>query len=104
MGFAKEEVCGHGFRASARTMLAQVLGIPDALMEAQLAHVVEDANGTAYNRTTFLSQRKQMMQIWADYCDALRMGDTQTVLERVRALPFVKASANQDFEYTSISL
>ena len=44
------------------------------LIKHQLAHVVKDANGQAYNRTTHLPARKEMMQVWADYLDTLRVG------------------------------
>ena len=62
----------HGFRASARTMLAEVLGFPIEVIEMELGHAVKDANGRAYNRTTYLEQRREMMQAWADYLDELR--------------------------------
>ena len=65
---------GHGFRAMARTMLAERLGVDEAIIEAQLAHAVPDALGRAYNRTEFLTQRRAMMQQWADYLDRLRYG------------------------------
>lgn len=68
----REEMTGHGFRAMARTILEEQLRKPAYLIEAQLAHVVRDANGRAYNRTTHLEERKTMMQEWADYLDALR--------------------------------
>ena len=74
MGFPKDEVTGHGFRATARTMLDEVLGIAPAVIEAQLAHSVKDSLGSAYNRTEFMEQRKQMMQRWADHLDGLRRG------------------------------
>jgi integrase len=74
MGFAKEEVTGHGFRATARTLLAERLDIPPDVIEAQLAHAVGDSLGRAYNRTQFLEQRRRMMSIWADYLDTLREG------------------------------
>lgn len=74
MGFPKDEMSGHGFRAMARTLLAERLGIDEAVIEAQLAHAVKDALGRAYNRTEFLSQRRQMLQTWADYLDKLRDG------------------------------
>lgn len=64
--------CAHGFRSSARTMLDEVLGFRVEWIEHQLAHAVRDALGRAYNRTTHLPQRKEMMQKWADYLDALR--------------------------------
>jgi integrase len=71
MGFAATEVTAHGFRATARTMLVEQLGVEAEVVEAQLAHAVKDSLGRAYNRTTFLSQRTEMMQKWADYLDQL---------------------------------
>ena len=74
MGFPKDEMTGHGVRATARTMLAERLGVDEAVIEAQLAHGVRDSLGRAYNRTQFLAQRSTMMQTWADYLDKLRKG------------------------------
>ena len=74
MGFPKDEMTGHGFRAMARTMLAERLGVDVAVIEAQLAHSVPDALGRAYNRTEFSEQRRTMMQTWADYLARLRTG------------------------------
>ncbi len=74
MGFPADEATGHGFRATARTMLAERLGVDVAVIEAQLAHSVSDSLGRAYNRTEFLEQRRTMMQTWADYLDRLRKG------------------------------
>lgn len=73
MGIEKDEMSGHGFRAMARTILDEVLGFRVDWIEHQLAHAVKDANGRAYNRTTFLPQRKEMMQRWADYLDNLKL-------------------------------
>jgi integrase len=73
-GIGKEEMCGHGFRAMARTILDEVLGYRVDWIEHQLAHAVRDANGRAYNRTSHLSDRKKMMQGWADYLDSLKAG------------------------------
>jgi len=73
MGYdTKTEITGHGFRAMARTILAEELHQKPEVIEHQLAHRVPDALGTAYNRTKFLKERKEMMQIWADYLDGLR--------------------------------
>ena len=72
MGISKDEMCGHGFRAMARTMLDEVLGYRPDLIEQQLAHQVRDPNGRAYNRTKHLAERKEMMQDWADYLGRLR--------------------------------
>jgi integrase len=72
LGYAKDVHCGHGFRASARTMLDEVLGERVDLIEHQLAHAVKDTNGRAYNRTAHLQERRAMMQRWADYLDELK--------------------------------
>lgn len=74
MGFPKDEMTGHGFRAMARTMLAERLGVDEAVIEAQLAHAVSGALGRAYNRTQFTEQRRSMMQTWAEYLDQSRKG------------------------------
>lgn len=74
MGYAKEEMSGHGFRAMARTMLDEVLQFRPDIIEHQLAHAVKDPNGRAYNRTSHLTERKKMMQTWADYLDKLKAG------------------------------
>ena len=74
MGIAKDEMSGHGFRATARTILDEVLGFRPDLIEHQLAHAVRDPNGRAYNRTAHLPERHKMMQAWADYLDKLARG------------------------------
>jgi len=74
MGFAKDVMTAHGFRATARTILDEVLNERVDLIEHQLAHRVIDPNGRAYNRTAHLPARRQMMQRWADYLDKLRAG------------------------------
>lgn len=72
LGISKEEATGHGFRATARTLLDEVLGVRPDIIEHQLAHAVRDPNGRAYNRTAHLIERKKMMQDWADYLDLLK--------------------------------
>lgn len=73
LGFNKDEVVGHGFRATARTILDEVLHVRPDFIEHQLAHAVRDPNGRAYNRTTHLAERCKMMQQWADYLDGLKV-------------------------------
>lgn len=82
MGYTPEIQTWHGFRASARTMLAERLECDPLVIEAQLAHAVKDANGRAYNRTTYIKQRAAMMQTWADYLDRLRTGADVIPLHR----------------------
>jgi integrase len=72
LGYTNEQMTPHGFRAMARTILDEILGYRIDWIEHQLAHAVIDANGRAYNRTSHLEGRKQMMQCWADYLDGLR--------------------------------
>lgn len=74
MGYSKEVHTAHGFRATARTIMDEVLGERVDLIEHQLAHTVKDSNGRAYNRTAHLPARRVMMQTWADYLDKLRIG------------------------------
>jgi len=84
MGF-KGIQTAHGFRATARTILDEVLQQRADFTEHQLAHAVRDPNGRAYNRTTFLPERQQMMQLWADYLDGLKHG--------ARVIPFKRVNA-----------
>ena len=70
-GIDKDEMTGHGFRAVARTILDEVLGVRPDFIEHQLAHAVRDPNGRAYNRTAHLPERKKMMQDWSDYLDKI---------------------------------
>ena len=74
MGYSAEVHSAHGFRATARTIMDEVLGERVDLIEHQLAHAVRDVNGRAYNRTAHLPARRVMMQTWADYLDKLSMG------------------------------
>lgn len=74
MGYTPEIQTWHGFRATARTMLAERLDCDPLVIEAQLAHSVKDVNGRAYNRTQYLKHRTAMMQQWADYLDRLAQG------------------------------
>jgi integrase len=84
MGYPKEEMSGHGFRAMARTILDEVLQVRPDFIEHQLAHAVRDPNGRAYNRTAHLNERRKMMQTWADYLDGLKVG--------AKVLPFKKTT------------
>jgi integrase len=72
MGYEKDDMTGHGFRAMARTVLDEVLQFRPDFIEHQLAHAVRDPNGRAYNRTTHLAERTKMMQIWANYLDSIK--------------------------------
>lgn len=72
LGYGNNDMTAHGFRAMARTMAAERLGISPEVIEAQLAHAVRDALGRSYNRTQYLNQRKELMCSWADYVAELK--------------------------------
>jgi len=71
LGYSKEDMSGHGFRALASTCLNEQGWHPD-LIELQLAHAEKNKVRGAYNRAQRLGDRKKMMQAWADYLDSLR--------------------------------
>lgn len=70
MGFQGRH-CWHGYRATGRTILRQVLKYPTDVIEAQLAHKGQITHGGAYDRATHLDERATMLQQWADYLDGL---------------------------------
>jgi len=75
LDFGNDEHVAHGFRAMARTMMAErLVGIPADLVEAQLGHGKSGPLGGAYDRAEYIEQRRQVMQTWADYLDRLRTG------------------------------
>jgi integrase len=75
LDYGNDEHVAHGFRAMARTMLAErISGFPEGMVEAQLGHGKKGPLGSAYDRAEFIQQRQQMMQTWADYLDKLRVG------------------------------
>lgn len=82
MGYGNDDMTAHGFRAMARTLIAERLGVAAEVIEAQLAHAVADPLGRAYNRTQFLEQRRDMMSKWADYLDRLRQGADVVPIDR----------------------
>ena len=71
MGYEKGTVTGHGFRATASTLLNELGFLPD-IIERQLAHAERNKVKGAYNRASYLQERRAMMQQWADYLDELR--------------------------------
>jgi len=74
MGYAQDEMTGHGFRAMAATLLNEMgLWHPDAI-ERQLAHCDNNAVRRAYTRGEYWDERVRMMQHWSDHLDFLRDG------------------------------
>jgi integrase len=73
MGFSKDQMCIHGFRAMASTVLHEQ-GWPSDVIERQLAHAERNKVRAAYNYAEHLPERRRMMQAWADFLDGLKAG------------------------------
>ena len=72
LGYTRDEIVSHGWRAIFRTLADEVLHERIDIIEAQLAHQVADSLGRAYNRTSFLKERRELMNKWAEYLDDLK--------------------------------
>ena len=83
MGYSKEEMTGHGFRAMASTILHEQ-GWPSDMIERQLAHAERNSVKAAYNHAEYLPERRKMMQQWSDFLDALKTGEKEIQLRRAR--------------------
>ncbi len=84
LGF-KNRMVAHGFRALARSAIRERLHYPADIIEVQLAHTPSGALGSAYDRATFLEQRRKMMTKWADYIDGLSETKKETKQKRAGA-------------------
>jgi integrase len=81
MGYTKEEMSGHGFRAMASTVLHEQ-GWPSDIIERQLAHAERNSIKAAYNHAQHFPERRKMMQAWADYLDILKSSEKVVPLFR----------------------
>lgn len=81
LGFDRDTMTGHGFRAMASTRLNEMGWSPDVI-ERQLAHAERNKVRAAYNRAQYLAERTKMVQAWADYLDALRAGGKVVAIHR----------------------
>jgi integrase len=68
MGYDRDAMTAHGFRAMAATALSEQ-GWSSEAIERQLAHVDKNQVRAAYQRSDLLPERQKMMQAWADYLD-----------------------------------
>ncbi len=71
MGYSQDEMCAHGFRAAASTILNERGFNPDVI-EAALGHQQSDAVRRAYNRAKYWPERVKLLQAWADLLDEFR--------------------------------
>ena len=79
LGYTKEDMTVHGFRSMASTRLNELGWNRDAI-ERQLAHIEQNQVRAAYNHAEYLSERRKMMQYWADYLDSLLSSTKHAVL------------------------
>ncbi len=77
MGY-RSKTTGHGFRATASTILNENNFKPD-IIERQLAHVERNKVRAAYNHAQYMKERRTMMQWWADYLDSITLENTADV-------------------------
>ena len=77
LGYAKEQMTGHGFRSMASTLLNEQ-GFPPDVIELQLAHAERNKVRAAYNKAQRLAERRKMMQTWSDYLDGLRLNSSES--------------------------
>ena len=78
MGYTKDEMTAHGFRATASSLLNESGNWhPDAI-ERSLAHVESNQIRGTYNRSTYFAERSEMAQWWSDFVDQLRDGKVIT--------------------------
>jgi len=74
MGYSKEEMTAHGFRATASTLLNESGKFRPDVIERALAHVEPGKIRRAYNHAEYWGERVEMAQWWSDYLDVLRDG------------------------------
>jgi len=71
LGYESDEMCAHGFRSSASTILNE-RKYDSRVIESALAHQDENKVRRAYNRATFLEERKTLLQDWADLLEEFK--------------------------------
>lgn len=83
LGYGKDEIVYHGFRAMASTLLHEKIsehGIHSDAIERQLAHAERSGVKAAYNHAEYLKERKSLMQWWSDYLDELKDNTSRLLL------------------------
>ena len=79
LGHTEEQMTGHGFRSMASTLLNEQ-GFPSDVIELHLAHSERNKVRAAYNKAQRLTERRKMMQTWADFLDELRKGENKRIV------------------------
>lgn len=74
LGFDESDCTAHGWRATFRTLGAEVLDIDSDVLELALGHKLADKHRGAYNRVKLEAKRRAAAQAWADYLDGIKAG------------------------------
>lgn len=64
----RDDVTTHGFRSTFRDWAAEATDYRHEVIEAALAHVVDDKVVAAYRRTDFFDRRRDLMGDWSRFC------------------------------------
>lgn len=79
MGYAKEEISFHGFRALARSALGEMSIFSRDALEKQMSHQERDDTVGAYTHVAeYLEERKQIMKVWSDWLECIENHDYLT--------------------------
>lgn len=85
LGYSKEQMTGHGFRAMATTRLSESGQWNRDAIERQLAHIEQSKSRKPYDHAQHIKERRRMMQWWSDYLDSLRDGGKVVPLTKKQA-------------------
>ena len=78
----------HGFRSTFRDWAAERTNYPREIVEAALAHTLENKTEAAYRRSTLVEKRRRLMQAWSDYCDRqVAIGEGEVVRLKASGAP-----------------
>lgn len=76
MGYAKEEISFHGFRALARSALGEMSIFSRDALEKQMSHQERNETVGAYTHIAeYLEEREKIMQVWSDWLSVIENGD-----------------------------
>jgi len=74
MGYSKDEIVVHSFRAMFSTICNEHEFAREEVIEVQLAHSVGSKSSRTYNRAKYLPERRELMQRWSDFLDSSKEG------------------------------
>lgn len=95
MGYTKDEMTAHGWRATASTLLNESNKWSEDAIERSLAHTDRNQIRGTYSRGTYWNERVDMHQWWSDHLDRLRVGG--------EVVPFDEAAVDDDAKIINLS-